>query len=425
MKKIKNKRGEVMKRYLIIALCLFCVVLLTSSIEVNASNVNDEFDTPFTDQYLEKVDNSSKKNKVLLKAIEKQDKVNNRRIYDEGYSGSFIDEEGNLNIGYTDSQAAEEYSAILSSEIDIKSVNESKVIFCQQAYSYNELKEIHDFLIDYLSELNITQIGIKQSENLLHIYIVENADRAKIITFTREHIPTFTPNKVKFIVEEKLQYTANVYAFPGTETYYRYGLWNLNKQSMTVAYNAKDLVSNRYGIVTASHSATEGYMMKNENGEDIGTVNKRVSSESLDAVFIPFESTSKITWIPSYQVKYKVNSTTYYASMTLVAQESDIIEGVPICKVGYRSGLVTGCIIYASCTAQVENKLFTNLIKYSGYTITGDSGGPVWIPSSYAYTNKLMALNIGATVDNAYGVGCRIYLVNQTLNIQPVLSTTY
>ncbi|MBU1145687.1 MAG: S1 family peptidase [Firmicutes bacterium] len=421
-----------MKKLFILILSVICVTLFASGSFVSADSIEKQSIANFGEEYLIKSTESMDNHKVMMKLlIEEAKSQNSKEKLPNEYSGSFINEDGNLVISFSSQEASHNFKLKLDEKIKESKTKDadsttvsSEIIYMVQDYSYSELDMISDELSDQYFILNIISVGIKQATNKVEITVYANTDIEAIIDFLNESIDNFTQDSIEFIVDLEVEYTTAYYAYSGGGIYYKLGLFNLFKSYGTVGFNAVDLSTGKLGVVTNSHVAAEGETMYYYNGKAMGQASKRIFGGEADAAFIPFTNTSTVTWLDTYEAIYDDGDSLTYLST--IGVDYYIVEGAPTYKIGYTSDYTSGVVLYTSYSVTVDGTVYTNVLKYSNQTLPGDSGGPVWISyGTRGATHILIAINFAAPSDGSYGVGCRVTSIMAALNVLPILTTNY
>jgi len=167
-------------------------------------------------------------------------------------------------------------------------------------------------------------------------------------------------------------------------------------------------------------------MMRNENNIHINKRTKGQHSGTIDAAFVPFPNDN---WQVSSEIKV---SDTEYSSFYAAGDESMIAQGATVYKFGVTSGFTTGTIEYTNYSCRVEYDgesdytTISNCIRYTNASLSGDSGGPVYVKGEYIGRYApyyLIACNFAGPVDsenNTFGIGCRITNIINDFNVDIV-----
>lgn len=370
-------------------------------------------------------------NALFMDAVEQNQSLKN------AYGGAYIDKDGNYNILITSEDAlctlkntvttgsiSKVIDTALSDEMvstrTAKSVKDLSVNYHIATFSYHYLSEIVDLLSANMAELGIEQVGVKQADNTVDIYVNASADQSDILSFLDKNFTDFDSEAVRFVKGDALYATANKTAYPGDEIYYT--SW-LSTYSGTIGFHAKDSSGN-YGLVTNSHVAPSGQSMKYD-GTTIGEPSYSTISGSIDAAFIPFDDTLFTTWQSTYQLKKY--GTTIYGSIYDVASSSQIVEGARVKKYGITSLDNYGYITYTSNSATFYDHdgnllgTLTDCIYFDNITQDGDSGGPVGLVAPIAKAKFYLAA-ITFAGNSTTGVGCKVSNIVDAFDITPVTS---
>lgn len=347
--------------------------------------------------------------------------------YPEGYAGSYINDDGDFVLCYTHEYILEDYRKALS-KYDFSDLEYiPNIIYEKKRYDYNTLITTKEELQKNLN-ISYHSIGIKNKDNKINIYIEEQKNSKVLKSSIQSNFETDVNEELYAFVKEAKTETQSTYtAYAGTYTYFKCGLFNLSKCGGTVGFNAKDLETGEFGIVTNAHVAESGKTMLNANGNVIGIATKRFFGGFIDAAFVPFTNTSSITWQSGYETHYSTsNGSNFTGYLSSLGDESIIVEGAPTYKIGISSKYTTGKILLTNMDVTINGTNFTGIIKYSNASKLGDSGGPVWIQFGIrGPSTKLIALNFAGPRDGSYGLGVRAYKVTEALNVVPVFTSNY
>ena len=98
--------------------------------------------------------------------------VNSSSIYTNNYAGSFIDENGILNVGYLQSVNFSSYG--------------DQVQYIQREFSYNYLLEVKDTISEIMIEYDVYMVGIDEEENEVDVYVASQSIANNIIAYLQE-----------------------------------------------------------------------------------------------------------------------------------------------------------------------------------------------------------------------------------------------
>ena len=396
-----------MKKYFILFMMFFVTVFLfgfTSQSQFNGE-VHSEI---YFDNLSDSVNECNVINdhyKLGVKDTSRQDNF----IYTDDYSGIFLDDEGYLNLMVIDIGYQDAYKLI-------QNANLNHVKLVEVKYTYNQLQLIQDKLASHMAYLGISSLGINQSDNCIDVFINEKADFKAIYDYI--DVSFEDCDILQFIYNDKIISHADE-LMAGTRTWYT--IYLFFKAYGTVGANAVDNVTGEKGILTNAHVAVEDKTMKHSLGT-IGVRSKGFYGDTIDAAFVPFEDESD--WIITGSATYGDQSVIF--SNIKLGNESYIVEGYPVTKLGYTTNRTDGVITHTDYTTNFtysgdsEPTQITNVIRYSNASISGDSGGPVYFNGGTKSSKWLIAINYAGPADPdtfTFGIGCRITNIISALDI--------
>lgn len=352
------------------------------------------------------------KNYRLINDLLKNDisnRVNNTISLDsENYSGAYIDDEGNLNIGYVGN-----YGGALK-EMTADQIKEQKIKYHSQKYSKKELEDLINNLTANMMDDSIYSIALDEKNNkvIVELYDISN------IKF-RDKIKNFPSDMIEFKQKQKeldISLTATVEIRNGAKT----------GEGGTISFGAVDNSTGKKGFVSVGH------LQYNIIGTDvtinpygvIGTIRKSQFSGSVDASFIERKDPFLIFGNFYKAVNLMINGDTYFSSGNL------LLQGQSVTAYGGNSGVQTGKILSTNFSHTVSGVTFTDMLQCNYKAVQGDSGAPVlynygnvsqvvkyiggiqsasylldgeWVSDSYSIasksTNVLSALNLSTYCD--------------------------
>lgn len=279
------------------------------------------------------------------------------------FGGSFYSDDGRLNINLKYQNIEDKLSFISLLSFEDFYVN-SEVNFVDAQYSFVEINHSKDRLVEYLLMDNpgVIEVYTSYKSNGLIITYDRNVDLDYIksivsrITDLRNihyqevelsNTDSITTNTVNIIGGSMLQFWSQ----PG---------------SCSIGFNVYTKSPRKPGFVTAGHCANIGYEAQIGTNK-VGIVTKHKVVNNIDAAFIELYSGHSLL----YQFRWTNNSVVNYNAVLL----SLPIEGYPVVISGQHTKSVRNLI---SNNASIFYGLgWTNMLKFQGGTIAGDSGGIV------------------------------------------------
>ena len=347
-------------------------------------------------------------------------------IYDENFAGVFVDSQGVLNIAYVNNNTLTYTSSIN---------NNSVINFVEFTFSYNYLQQVLNCIEDVMIEYNVIMVQISDEDNQVLLFMKDNSKIPNIIQYL-ESKELYEQSAISFICDPLVNFSKTFETSYGGESIFymepnpdRPGYLNVFRG--TIGVQAINNVTGELGILTNEHVAPMGRNMYYGEHFDhtlsslftkqvfLGTPSITHSGDTIDASFVPFENQSN--WEITPYGKY--NSTIF--SNIFLGNDSQIINGCSITKIGQTTGITTGTINNRNTSINVEGTLFSNVMIYTNSSQAGDSGGPVY------YNNGtdlfLIGLNFagGTILNKTVGVACRISNVISELNVTPITNDSF
>ena len=347
-------------------------------------------------------------------------------VYDENFSGVFVDSDGVLNIAYVNNDTLT-YTGKIN--------NNSLIKFVKFTFSYNYLQQVLNCIEDIMIEYNVTMVQISDENNQVLVFTKDNNKISNIIQYL-ESKGLYEQGAISFICDPLVNFSKTLETSYGGESIFytdpipgRPGYVNVSRG--TIGVQAVNNVTGELGILTNEHVAPMGKDMYYGEHFDstlpslftkrifLGTPSITHSGNTTDASFVPFADQSD--WEISPYSKY--NSTIF--NNILLGTNSQIINGRSITKIGQTTGITNGIIKNSNTSVNVDGTIFSNVIIYTNSSQGGDSGGPVYYNDG---TNLfLIGLNFaGGTISNTpVGVACRISNVMSDLNVTPITNDSF
>ncbi|MBE6131094.1 MAG: hypothetical protein E7183_05175 [Erysipelotrichaceae bacterium] len=347
-------------------------------------------------------------------------------VYDENFSGVFVDSDGVLNIAYVNNDTLT-YTGKIN--------NNSLIKFVEFTFSYNYLQQVLNCIEDIMIEYNVTMVQISDENNQVLVFTKDNNKISNIIQYL-ESKGLYEQGAISFICDPLVNFSKTLETSYGGESIFymepipeRPGYVNVSRG--TIGVQAVNNVTGELGILTNEHVAPMGKDMYYGEHFDsnlpsrftkqifLGTPSITHSGNTTDASFVPFADQSD--WEISPYSKY--NSTIF--NNIFLGTNSQIINGRSITKIGQTTGITNGIINNSNTSVNVDGTIFSNVIIYTNSSQSGDSGGPVYYNDG---TNLfLIGLNFaGGTISNTpVGVACRISNVMSDLNVTPITNDSF
>ncbi len=356
-----------MKNRIIIFLSIFIVTIFGTTL-VNASSLSN-------DDYM----NYIKRNESMLELSNKveQEMLKYNKEYPSYYGGMYIgDTATNLvlqivkkNIPDTQSNDFSSYEKIIkmSDAITIEYVDNS----------YTELKNVYEQInnyykaVDYkvakaeFNEYSAHYVDVKSNSVVVSVY--DNNAKAKSVDseMTKQSLATkfkkevLNTNIIKFENGQKLENEANqIKAGQGI---------SVPGGTCSMGYRVK--IGGKAGYITAAHCFS-----KNGQSATGGTVKKWQEGGKVDAAFV--QTTS------SYEPLNTLANPKYGITKLNNTMCPFLRVGSAIAHDGVTSGYQSGTIKSLNYSGNFDGIAFTNLITADYVSAGGDSGGPVFVPSS-------------------------------------------
>lgn len=154
------------------------------------------------------------------------DTMEENQFFEKTYGGAYIDRDGNYHICVTSEDAlstlkntvtedkirnVEDATALddVISAHTAESVKGFTVNYHIVTFSYHYLSEIVDLLGTNMVKLGIEQVGVKQADNVVDVYINANADQSEILSFLNQHLPDFDCEAIRFLEGQPLVLTVD------------------------------------------------------------------------------------------------------------------------------------------------------------------------------------------------------------------------
>ena len=338
--------------------------------------------------------------------------------YCDSFAGIFIDEQGVLNV-------ATVAVGLCAVSFNARQFGE-QVVNRQFTYSYNHLILIQNTLVPVMARFNISTVAICDENNRVLVYLKCETVLLEVSDFLRVK-NLYSSSSIYFIVDSSKE---NVFdnrpAYAGD----RIG-------SGTIGVNAVCNRTGRFGLLTNEHVALTnntnppqmfwrqnvgdaGVFIGGGNDPDLrGEFGNDVAGNSgtIDAAFIPFANQNN--WSSSTRARREEQS----FSNIRIGNESQIVNGTPVKKIGQTTGITFGTIRNRSASITISGVTITNTFRYCNARAGGDSGGPVYAVGTNGNL-YLIGLHFGGH-NGFFGIGargyaCRITEVMRVLDVTPL-----
>ena len=391
MKKTKFRINRYLS--LVLTIFLFFSCGLTSSAQATdiqpiSMLANNEFASIVSYQkileYFEKSTNSNSRSNII-------------NSLSSNYGGSFIDEQGHLNINLTNNTVG------MQNELTVVADNDS-LVFHTVTYTFQDLKDVYDYLCENMIALEIQEVCISETKNKVQVFV--------------EDINKATKDLKNIIDLELIEFNLAYQSITDCATYdLKGGDLIQSNNSSTLSFCAKDSSGNK-GIVMAGHGVTAvGDAVKNSSGKKIGSVTKRSYSGKVDAAFVKIKN----GLFTKFNATYKFSDNTDIWSWL---SDRNTPEGAQIYKYGGVSGKTSGKVLSNAATQTLNGVTFTDLVKTTAFTISGDSGGPgVHNAGSDQYKCLVGIVKSASYKSNEFVAMyyCKIENVFDKLGVSPIL----
>lgn len=342
-------------------------LLLFSNLPIYANNIPVEFEGS-------RIENQEKAIKTYEKIIKKID--SDKSLYTDSYAGSYIDVDGNLvMLVKSNAKRVGQLKKLLK---------EPNIITSEVNYSLNELfqqREIYKEKLQKLSRLDdTTGFGINIESNNVNVYLKDYDNDLSVI----QNI--YSGDNIKILrTSENSEISLNI----------------INGREITIVSNGsvgfgavKNGKNGKKGIVIAAHVVGVGINAEVKyQGNMIGKVTdyNLYDGSYSDAAFVELYS----GYEPTNDTAQSYNFTDY---------STTILQGAVVQFTGKTTNIIkTATIKDAYNSGSASGRAFTDFFLLSEPALPGDSGGPIWYPSSGYKTGKLIGTLKASTSTQATG----------------------
>ena len=309
--------------------------------------------------------------------------------YSDDFAGAFIDSQGFLNIGHLSQRSSLGF--------------DGRVIFREQAFSYNHLLNIKETVVSAISDYGSYSVGIDEEFNRVFVNLNNESQALAIMAFLEER---------NLYNELSLSFTINPDAQIIKTSNLARGGGSIDGGTMCV--NVIDNATGNIGILTNEHVAPVGTAMWH-GGNALGTSLRGQYGGTVDAAFVPFANQNN--WSPTTHGRLDAAGSTLYSNIRL-GNNNHIIQGRPVRRLGRTTGDTTGTIASTNVSYAISGTNFNNMFTFTNFSEAGDSGGPVYWNDSA--NSQLFLIGMNHATDWTVGYGCRIVNAMNVLNVTPI-----
>ena len=316
------------------------------------------------------------------------------RSYPDYYGGAYVENGKLVLLTPFEKLEDNDYKSLLG-----KTVYEVKK--CK--YSYNELVEVRNLILDYVAghkglvSSNIQSCGISDFENKVVVYLYDCLD-GPISLFRNEIIDS---NIIEFRQAGGEIVEAAYPMAPGTEIQVEEG----EGSGGSVGYRAKytEYGKTVYGFVTCAHVVNAGCSVK-YSGSYVGVSdNNRWVHSGLDATFCSFSSD-----------RYELSNLIGTTGKNLSVATGFVAAGTDVSKFGRTTFETTGVVKSESTFYTVGGVEFTDVVRVENMEANyGDSGGIV-----YDEFNKTLGIVSAIEMNSGKPTGVVWYMKAPNINIE-------
>lgn len=347
-----------MKKLLLVLTMILCLIVTTGNAPIKGQNngkisifVSSEIDEDITKRISE--EEAFEKQGYLLECFSE---IKNE-LSEDIYGGSYFDDDGDLHIQIC--------------EVDNELPCYPGIVYEKVKYSFKQLTEFQDIVIEKHEQIGFDSSGIRQNLNKIILY--------SQIDVNKELVERIIPEDAYMVVHDNVENVncTSVNVIPGKKIT---NTSNNTYGSISCGVVWDNSTSNKkWGFMTAGHLGSVGDSVKYlEN--PMGTITAKQESGSVDAALIlrgQNQTTFNITNTVYDGKSYAYNGGTFPQNTSIYAYGATST---------YINNLVmTGSITDVSYSGTFAGIYFTNLIKTNATCVGGDSGGPVLTAYSDGY----------------------------------------
>ena len=318
---------------------------------------------------------------------------NEKTIYPDNFGGSYVNENNELVVQIVNNLKAKKlkYNSA-KKEITLDNDIIKEVV----NYSYNDLTEVNDAIINYFSNHRADEYFVGNYvdvKNNIVVVELKEINNDYINKFKREVINS---NMIEFKVGERAT-TASSSKAGGNFTYET----TFTKGSATITRSGSCSIGARAkrngvsGYITAGHCFGDmGYNTSTTlTTTSIGTFVTRSYSSSMDAAFIKLNSGNTVT--------NNLNDSGYQAKFINTTGQNYYTVGTTVAKDGAASKYSNGTIHTLNYSITDSSGVYhTNIVRANLSSANGDSGGPVFTVNTITLTSGAPLIGLVSLVSN-------------------------
>lgn len=346
-----------------------------------------------------------KESKLNLRQAEKAqriEKLMEKENYPSYFGGTYISEDStHVILQIVEGASILKNPSILNKVIDLGDEVEIQYV----KYSYKELNDINDKLIEYYSSENsdISNLVAHYVDVFNNNVVVElknntstQIQKVKKVAFGETKTKNENFNSDIIVFKEGKEHQTEIMN-PGQ------GITTKGKpDNCSMGYRVK--IDGSVGYLTSGHCF-------NGVGDEAtgGKVTKWQRSDKVDAAFVKINFLSLAAYIPSNDLKYPDPKGII---KTLNNDSCPILSlNMNVAKSGNKTGYTTGKIKNLNYSANYEGFYQTGLVATDYVSTGGDSGSPVFVPENVNGGAPIAGLHIGtSSYGKAFVKADEIYL---------------
>ena len=261
-------------------------------------------------------------------------------------------------------------------------------------YSYKQLEDTNELLIKHISsnsklinDVSAFYIDVKNNRIGIDVLTNKSHNVEKSIKEKFEEIQLFT------ITEVSKKVNKYVDIFKAGSGYRVFSSTPTNDYDCSVGFRAR--LGNDYGFVTAGHCFSQ--LNGNTLTSGVGTVKSNKLSNGIDAAFVKTSS--------SYDVSnniYAPGGKTTKLNLTLACPW--LGTGAIVAKSGRATGYSEGQVTYPTFSTTDNGVVMLHLVGTNANAYFGDSGAPVYMPTTSSSGALLAGVLRGGAVGTNYSM---------------------
>ena len=344
-------------------------------------------------------------------------------VYIDEFSGAYLDDEGLLNILFSN-KVEEEKISVLINEI-YENTGNDKIIYGYADYTYNYLQQILLNLEKIMEKYEIYSVGIDDKIN--KVFIESNIDNEQQIKDYLQEINYYDSNSIVYYYNESLSISTDAFVAHSGESVYYNDSSGISRGTIGALAVRND--NGQLGLITNEHVAPLGTTMYYgehwdgtwfSKGVAVGNSALAQNYGTIDAAFVPFQT--PIDWEITPYSRYNLDT---YENIRL-GNESQIVRGQPVLRIGQTTGVTTGEIKSSNVSATTNGTVKTNLFRYTNDGQGGDSGGPVFYNDGInLYLLGLHFCSGDVFLGGRQGFACRVFNIMSELGVTPITNDSF